>query len=211
MKEVTATGQSVEEAVELALGQLNATRERIEYRVIDEGKKGLFGLFGGRPAIVHVQLKPDPIEEAKLYLLDIMNEMGVEPHIEIKVEGYRADFKITGEKMALLIGKRGQTLNSLQLLTQLIANRYTNHFLNITLDAENYRHRRESSLIQLAERLAEKAVYTKKPVTLEAMPSFERKIIHNTLSKNKKIKTHSEGEEPNRYLVIHPVEKNPSY
>lgn len=206
MKEVTATGQSVEEAVEVALGQLNATKERIEYRIIDEGKKGLFGIFGSRPAVVHVQLKPDPIEEAKIYLIDIIKKMGIDAHIEIKIEGNIVYFNITGEKMALLIGKRGQTLNSLQFLTQLIVNRYTKQFLTIILDAENYRERREKSLIQLAERLAEKAIYTKRAVTLEAMPSFERKIIHSALSRNKKINTHSEGEEPNRYLVIHPVD-----
>ncbi|GIN86739.1 Jag protein [Heyndrickxia sporothermodurans] len=205
MKEVTATGQSVEEAVEVALGQLKVTRERIEYRVVDEGKKGLFGIFGSRPAVVQVQLKPDPIEEAKIYLLDVIRKMGIDGQIEIMIEGNTAVFKITGEKMALLIGKRGQTLNSLQLLTQLIANRYTKQFLNIILDAENYRERRENSLIQLAERLAEKAIYTKKAVTLEAMPSFERKIIHSALSRNKKVNTHSEGEEPNRYLVIQPI------
>ncbi|MBU5211468.1 RNA-binding cell elongation regulator Jag/EloR [Heyndrickxia oleronia] len=210
MKEYTAKGHSVEEAVESALRELNVTKERIEYQVIDEGKKGLFGLFGSKPAIVHVQLKPDPIEEAKIYLVDVIKKMGIDPHIEIKTEGKIAEFKITGKNMALLIGKRGQTLNSLQVLTQLIANRYTNQFINIVLDAENYRERREYALIQLAERLAEKAVYTKRPVTLEAMPSFERKIIHNALSRNKKIQTHSEGEEPNRYLVIHPVVKNPS-
>ncbi|MED3654255.1 RNA-binding cell elongation regulator Jag/EloR [Heyndrickxia sporothermodurans] len=205
MKEVTATGQSVEEAVEVALGKLNVTKERIEYQIIDEGKKRLFGIFGSRPAIVHVQLKPDPIEEAKIYLLEIVKQMGIDAKIEVKIEGNTAEFKLSGEKMALLIGKRGQTLNSLQLLTQLIANRYKNQFLTIVLDAEDYRKRRENSLIQLAERLAEKAIYTNKAVTLEAMPSFERKIIHSALARNKKIQTHSEGEEPNRYLVIKPT------
>ncbi|MBS4175194.1 RNA-binding cell elongation regulator Jag/EloR [Bacillus sp. FJAT-49736] len=204
MKEVTAKGQSVEEAVESALRNLNTTKDRINVRVIDEGKKGLFGLFGSRPAVVHVQVKPDPIEEAKKYLVDVTKELGIELEIEIVQNGRLVEFKLSGEKMALLIGKRGQTLNALQYLTQLVSNRYTNHYFTITLNVEDYRERREQALIQLADRLSDKALRTKSLVKLEPMPSFERKIIHSHLANNNRIETHSEGIEPNRYLVITP-------
>lgn len=204
MKEVTATGQSVEEAVESALEKLKTTKDCIEVRVIDEGKKGLFGLFGSRPAVVHVQVKPDPIEEAKNYIFQVTKALGTNPKVEVVQEGRLVEFKLSGEKMALLIGKRGQTLNSLQYLTQLVSNRYTNHYFTITLNVEDYRERREIALIQLAERLSNKVLRTKSPIKLEPMPSFERKIIHSHLANNDQIETHSEGIDPNRYLVISP-------
>ena len=100
---------------------------------------------------------------------------------------------MTGEKIALLIGKRGQTLNSLQYLTQLVINRFSEQYLNVMVDAEDYRERRNDTLIQLAHRLAQKAVQTRKDVALEPMPSYERKVIHTALSENKKIKTYSSG------------------
>jgi spoIIIJ-associated protein len=205
VKEVTAAGQSVEEAVVSALSQLNVSRDEVEIKVVNEGKRGIFGIFGTKPAIVKVTLKPDPIEETKHYLLEILGNMEIIPDIQVKKDGRNIEFKMTGEKMALVIGKRGQTLNSLQYLTQLALNRKTNQFMTIILNAENYRSRREQALVQLAGRLAERAIQNRQSVTLEPMPSFERKIIHNALSKNNKIKTHSEGEEPNRYLVIDPL------
>jgi spoIIIJ-associated protein len=205
VKEVTAAGQSVEEAVVSALSQLNVSRDEVEIEVVNEGKRGIFGIFGTKPAIVKVTLKPDPIEETKHYLLEILGNMDIIPDIQVKKDGRNIEFEMTGEKMALVIGKRGQTLNSLQYLTQLALNRKTNQFMTIILNAENYRSRREQALVQLAGRLAERAIQNRQSVTLEPMPSFERKIIHNALSKNNKIKTHSEGEEPNRYLVIDPL------
>jgi spoIIIJ-associated protein len=205
VKEVTAAGQSVEEAVVSALSQLNVSRDEVEIEVVNEGKRGIFGIFGTKPAIVKVTLKPDPIEETKHYLLEILGNMDIIPDIQVKKDGRNIEFEMTGEKMALVIGKRGQTLNSLQYLTQLALNRKTNQFMTIILNAENYRSRREQALVQLAGRLAEGAIQNRQSVTLEPMPSFERKIIHNALSKNNKIKTHSEGEEPNRYLVIDPL------
>jgi spoIIIJ-associated protein len=205
VKEVTAAGQSVEKAVVSALSQLNVSRDEVEVEVVNEGKRGIFGIFGTKPAIVKVILKPDPIEETKHYLLKILGKMDIIPDVQVKKDGRNIEFNMTGEKMALVIGKRGQTLNSLQYLTQLAFNRKTNQFMTIILNAENYRSRREQALVQLAGRLAERAIQNRQSVTLEPMPSFERKIIHHALSKNKKIKTHSEGEEPHRYLVIDPL------
>jgi spoIIIJ-associated protein len=205
VKQVTATGQTVDEAVNSALEQLKVTKDRAEIHIIDEGKKGLFGIFGARPAVVKVKLLIDPIEEAEKFLREVTEKMGAPAKIEIVKNGKNIEFKLSGDNMALLIGKRGQTLNSLQYLTQLVANRYSNEYLNITVDAENYRERRKETLIQLAERLAEKAVKTKQDIALEPMPSFERKIIHTALASNEKVKTYSNGTEPNRHLVISPI------
>lgn len=204
MKQVTATGQTVDEAVKSALAQLQATKDRAEVSIIDEGKKGIFG-FGSRPAVVKVTVKLDPIEEAKKFLVDVSEKMGVKVEIEVLREGKQVQFILSGEKIALLIGKRGQTLNSLQYLTQLVINRYSEQYLNVLLDAENYRARRNETLVQLAERLAHKAVRTGQKVALEPMPSYERKVIHTALMDNHRIKTYSDGVEPNRHIVIAPV------
>ncbi|MGG1398939.1 RNA-binding cell elongation regulator Jag/EloR [Bacillus salipaludis] len=204
MKQVTATGQNVEEAVESALAQLQTTKDRAEIDIIDEGKKGIFGIFGSRPAVVKVTVIIDPIEEAQKFLKSISEQMGAPVEIEVKREGKQVNFVLTGEKIALLIGKRGQTLNSLQYLTQLVINRSSNRYLTVILDAEDYRNRRNETLIQLAHRLAQKAVKTGKDVALEPMPSYERKVIHSALSENKRVKTFSDGSEPHRYIVITP-------
>ncbi|SHT35266.1 putative RNA-binding protein [Mycobacteroides abscessus subsp. abscessus] len=204
MREVTATGNSVEEAVASALAQLETTRDRAEIAIVDEGKKGLFGIFGTRPAIVKVSKKIDAIEEAKNFLTDVANKMGSPVDIEVIKEGKQVQFILSGEKIALLIGKRGQTLNSLQYLTQLVINRYAEQYVNVLLDAEDYRKRRNDTLMQLADRLAFKAVRTGQRVSLEPMPSYERKVIHTALMGNKRVKTYSDGVEPNRYIVITP-------
>ncbi|MFS0821093.1 RNA-binding cell elongation regulator Jag/EloR [Bacillus sp. 1P02SD] len=205
MKQVTATGQTVDEAVESALAQLSTTRDRTEIQIIDEGKKGIFGIFGTKPAVVKVTVKIDPVEEAQKFLEKVISSMGVQAKLDVVRNGKNVTFQLSGEKMAVLIGKRGQTLNSLQYLTQLVANRFSDHYLNITVDAENYRGRREETLVQLAERLADKVGRTKQDVKLEPMPSYERKVIHTALADHAKVKTSSSGSDPNRYIVISPV------
>lgn len=200
--ELTATGQNVEEAVESALAQLNTTRDRIEIEILDEGKKGLFGLFGSRKAIVKVSVKPNPVEEAQLFLQKVCENMGLDVKIEVVVEGKQVTYKLSGEGIALIIGKRGHTLNSLQYLTQLVANRHSKQYLTVMLDAEDYRSRRNETLIQLAEKMAQKVLKTRKEVALEPMPSYERKVIHTALMKFSNIETHSSGTDPYRHLVI---------
>lgn len=204
MRQITATGQTVDEAVESALAQLKTTKDRTEIDVIDEGKRGIFGLFGTRPAVVKVTVKLDAVEETVKYLKAIGENLGAPIEVEVKREGKTVLFTLTGEKIALLIGKRGQTLNSLQFLTQLVMNRYSEQYSTVLLDAEDYRKRRNETLVQLADRLAQKAVRTGQTVALEPMPSYERKVIHTALMSNKKIKTYSDGTEPHRHIVIAP-------
>lgn len=202
MKEVTASGLTVNEAVEDALKQLRAKREEVEITILDEGKRGILGIFGKRPATVRVKLIHDPVKAAQAFLANVIEKMGLDAQIETKRSGKSVMFQLTGDKLAVLIGKRGQTLNSLQYLTQLVANRNSNHYIQITIDAEDYRNRRKATLNQLASRLAQQVIRTSKSVSLEPMPSYERKVIHAALSAYKEIKTHSVGEEPNRHLVI---------
>jgi spoIIIJ-associated protein len=156
--------------------------------------------------IVSEEVQVDPIDAAKDYLVGIAKELGIEDlQIQVVTEGKNILLKLESEKAALLIGKRGATLNAMQQLTQLVVNKSAKTFLLVKLDVEDYRERRQIALEQLAERMADKAVHTGKKVSLEPMPSYERKVIHNALANRIDIETHSEGTEPNRHLVIEPL------
>ena len=130
--------------------------------------------------------------------------MGAPVTIDVEKNGKQVKFILSGEKIALLIGKRGQTLNSLQYLTQLVINRFSEQYLNVMVDAEDYRERRNETLIHLAQTSCTKGSSNRKEVSLEPMPSYERKVIHTALVENKKIKTYSSGEDPHRHIVIAP-------
>lgn len=146
------------------------------------------------------------IEEAKVYLIQIAKHMKIDD-LEIQMEqvGKYVTLRLESKKAALLIGKRGQTLNALQQLSQLVVNKFSNQFLMVRLDVENYRDRRQESLEQLADRMADKAIRSGKKVEFEPMPSYERKVIHHALSRRIDIETFSVGTDPNRYLVIEPL------
>lgn len=146
------------------------------------------------------------IHETKAYVVAIANEMGIDDLVvNYEQDGKYITFQLESEKAAFLIGKRGQTLNALQQLAQLITNKFSEQFKVVRLDVGDYRERREQSLEQFAERMADQAVRNGRKVKLEPMPSYERKIIHNALSNRLDIETYSEGTDPNRYLVIEPM------
>ncbi|WP_027408142.1 RNA-binding cell elongation regulator Jag/EloR [Anoxybacteroides tepidamans] len=210
MKVITATASTVDEAIQSALNELGVSRDRVEIDILDHGKKGFLGIFGNKPAVVKVTVVPHPIEETETFLKNVIEKMGIKATIEKVENDKEVLFSITGEKIGLLIGKHGQTLNSLQLLAQLVANRYTQDYINITVDAENYRTRRKEVLTQLAEKLAEKAIKTKREVKLEPLPAYERKVIHAALANNGQVKTFSVGTEPHRYIVIAPMHERMS-
>ncbi|MCH5045125.1 protein jag, partial [Listeria monocytogenes] len=199
-------GSNVEEAIQNALATLETTRDKVEVEVLDEGKKGIFGI-GSRLAMVKVIEKEDGIQVAIDYLLDVATKMGAVITIDVEEVGKDVKLQIKGDSLGMLIGKHGQTLNALQYLTQLIANKTTSQYKNIIVNVGDYRERRHETLVILANKMADKALKTKRAVHLEPMPSFERKIIHAILSENEQIETHSEGRDPYRYIVIKPVRK----
>ncbi|WP_437387476.1 RNA-binding cell elongation regulator Jag/EloR [Listeria monocytogenes] len=206
MRDITAQGSNVEEAIQNALATLETTRDKVEVEVLDEGKKGIFGI-GSRLAMVKVIEKEDGIQVAIDYLLDVATKMGAVITIDVEEVGKDVKLQIKGDSLGMLIGKHGQTLNALQYLTQLIANKTTRQYKNIIVNVGDYRERRHETLVILANKMADKALKTKRAVHLEPMPSFERKIIHAILSENEQIETHSEGRDPYRYIVIKPVRK----
>jgi len=203
VKQITASGQTVDEAVQTALEQLNTTRDQVDIEIIDEGNKGIFGLFGSKPAVVNVTVRKNQVEEAENFIREVATHMNISIDIKTTVKDNHVTFELSGDKIALLIGRRGQTLNAFQYLIQLVINRSGQDFYRITLDAEGYRKRREETLIRLAERMGQKALQLNRKVKLEPMPPYERKIIHQSLQ-DKDVKTYSEGVEPNRHIVIEP-------
>ncbi|PIC85695.1 protein jag [Sporosarcina sp. P20a] len=149
----------------------------------------------------------EAIDETKQYIEDMAKEMGIEDLvITYETKGKYINFQLESEKAAFLIGKRGQTLNAIQQLAQLVANKVTKQFKIVRIDVADYRERREQSLEQLADRMADRAVRTKRQVALEPMPSYERKVIHNALSLRLDIETFSEGKDPYRHIVIKGIE-----
>lgn len=204
MREVTASGATVEEAIESALQQLNIPEDRAEVEIIDEGKKGFLGLFGSVRAVVKVREKADNIEIAKQFIIEVATNMGIDLLIDVEKDDNFVKFNLSGEKIALLIGRRGKTLNALQYLTQLVINKETDQYYSVVVDAEGYRKRREETLIDLAQKMADKAIRVKRKVSLEPMPAYERKIIHTALQDVPNVSTYSNGNEPHRHIVIKP-------
>lgn len=201
MRKVTVTAKTIEDAISLALEQLNAKREQVTVNVLEEPTRGFFG-FGARQAKLEVEVRPDPIEEAKSFLEQLISTMGVEAKVNVTSLKDHVRFELSGEDLGVVIGRRGQTLDALQLLVNTVGNRRSDTFLRIVLDAENYREKRRKTLERLADRLAQKALKTGQVIKLEPMPSHERKVIHTSLQHQKNIVTYSEGEDPQRYVVI---------
>ncbi|QDI91642.1 protein jag [Salicibibacter halophilus] len=207
MKTISVTGKSVEEALDNGLTELQVSREQVDYVEIQTPKKGFLNLFS-KPAILEITVKPDPIAEAEKFLAEVLHGMDVDLDIHpTETEEKNPRLEMSGEHVGIVIGKRGQTLESLQYLTNLVANRYSEKYLRIELDAEDYRKRREKTLEQLAYRLAEKAKRTGRKVVLEPMQSKERKKIHQTLQNDTAVATISDGKEPRRHIVIQPKEE----
>ncbi len=203
LREVTASGQTVEEAIQSALEQLGVEENQVDVEVIDEGKRGMFGIFGSKRAYVKVTVAKDPVEETAQFIKEVTSNMNLSVKVETEIKGNHVTYTMHHENIAKLIGKRGQTLNALQYLVHLVINKQNDTYYTVTLDAEGYRARRKETLESLALKMGDKAQKTKKKVVLEPMPAFERKIIHSVLQ-DKQVSTYSDGVEPHRHIVIKP-------
>ncbi len=205
MKFVIKSAKTIEEAIKEALKELKAKENEVEIEVVEEPSKGLFGLIGTKEAKVKVSVKFNPIEIADNFLSNIFNHMGIEAKCDIKVEDNTlyVDVKdISPSDMGILIGKRGNTLDSIQYLLSLAINKNMDEYLKVVVDSEGYREKREQTLIKLANKMAEKAKYSRRAVKLEPMNPYERRVIHSTLHDFEGVNTYSEGDEPYRRVVI---------
>jgi spoIIIJ-associated protein len=211
MKRVIATGRTVEDAVTSALVKLGVTRDQAQVRVLQEPVRGLFGLFGGREARVEVSVRETPEQAAKAFLAELLQRMGVQaPEVRVRsgasARERMVDVSCSETDLPMVIGRRGITLDALQYLVNLVANRGQTEPVRFVLDAGDYRRRREEQVRKIAERAAERAVRTRRAVTLEPMPAAERKWVHLTLQARDDVRTWSEGVEPYRKVVVSPVD-----
>jgi spoIIIJ-associated protein len=203
-KWIEAIGKNVESAIENGLKELGVTRDKVDIEILDEGSKGVFGLIGAKPAKVRLTIKKDYEAIAKSFLRDVLDKMGIKCEIQIKDEDDILKVNLVGPKMGALIGHRGETLDALQYLLSLVINKDSgeNEFKKVLLDTQNYRKKREETLIRLANRLAYKVKRYNKSITLEPMNPYERRIIHAALQNHPDVTTYSIGEEPFRKVVI---------
>lgn len=201
---IEQTAKTVEEAVQMALDALSLPRERVDVEILAMPSKGFLGFIGTKPARVRVTVKPlTPLELALQFLHEIFDRMRIEVSVEQKSEGNFCYLHLRGADLGILIGKHGQTLDALQYLSNLVANREgTGEKLKIVIDVESYRKRREETLRKLATRLADRVRRSGDKVVLEPMNRHERKIIHTVLQEDKRVFTYSDGEEPHRRIVI---------
>lgn len=197
------TAKTVDEALTEALIKLETTSDQVEYEVIEKESNGFLGMFS-KPAKIRVCKKESVQEVVTNFLNKLFScmEIEVELVIEYKEEEGEMDIELKGEDMGLLIGKRGQTLDSIQYLTSLVANKDLENYVKIKMDTENYRQRRKETIENLARNIAGKVKKTRKPMHLEPMNPYERRIIHAVLQNDKYIETYSEGEEPFRKVVV---------
>ncbi len=211
LTKITKSGKSIEEALQLALEELGVSENEVTYTVIEEASKGFLGL-GSKDAVIEVELKAaasvvaDNENVAEKFLADVFEAMGMQVEISSTEDEGSLNIQLEGEDMGIIIGKRGDTLDSLQYLTSLVANKGKSRddYTRVTIDTEGYRQKREESLKALSERLANKVAKSGKKYTLEPMNPYERRIIHANLQSNEDVTTFSVGEEPYRKVVIAP-------
>lgn len=206
MEYIEITAKTVSEAITEACQKLGVTSDRLDYTVVEEGSSGFLGI-GSKPAVIKAAVKNEEIsveDRAKRFLNDVFAAMNMVVVISVKYDEISEEMEIdlSGDEMGVLIGKRGQTLDSLQYLVSLVVNKESDNYIRVKLDTENYRERRKETLENLAKNIAYKVKRTRRPVSLEPMNPYERRIIHSALQNDKYVTTYSEGEEPFRKVVV---------
>ena len=203
MDYIEVSAKTVDDAIAEACQRLVVTSDKLEYEVIEEGSSGFLGI-GSKPAVIKARAKSSVQDAAKDFLKDVFEAMGLVVVVNVEYDEIEnsMNIELSGDEMGVLIGKRGQTLDSLQYLVSLIVNKNVENYIRVKVDTENYRQRRKETLENLAKNISYKVKRTKRPVSLEPMNPYERRIIHSALQNDKYVTTYSEGEEPFRHVVV---------
>ena len=203
MEYIEISAKTVDEAITEALVKLGTTSDRIEYEIVEKGNNGFLGI-GRKDAVIKVRKKYSVNDDIKDFLNKVFEAMDLKVEIVMTAEENSnvINVDLKGDDMGVLIGKRGQTLDSLQYLTNLAVNKNAESFVKVKIDTEDYRKRRRETLENLAKNIAYKVKRTKRPVSLEPMNPYERRVIHSALQNDKYVTTHSEGDEPFRRVVV---------
>ncbi|MEY8355142.1 RNA-binding cell elongation regulator Jag/EloR [Lachnospiraceae bacterium 54-53] len=204
MDMITVSAKTVDDAITKALIELETTSDKLEYEIVDKGSNGILGFIGSKPAVIRARKKDTMEDKAVTFLSDVFGAMDLGVQMEAAFDEGEKELSInmSGDDMGILIGKRGQTLDSLQYLVSLVVNRDSEDYIRVKLDTENYRERRKETLETLSKNIAYKVKRTRRSVSLEPMNPYERRIIHSALQNDKFVITRSEGEEPFRHVVI---------
>lgn len=203
MEFIEVSAKTVDEALTEASIKLGIPSNEIEYEVIEKGSTGFLGI-GSKNAVIKACKKFSVEESVKEFLKSVFHAMDLAVEIIVKVneEDKLIEVDLKGDDMGILIGKRGQTLDSLQYLTNLAVNKNSENYYKVKVDTEDYRKRRKDTLENLAKNIAYKVKRTKRAVELEPMNPFERRVIHSALQNDRYVTTHSEGDEPYRHVVV---------
>lgn len=221
-KIIVSEGKTTSEAIEKGLKKLNLHRDQVEIRVLEQEKRSFFDILAPRVVKVELTVKEKPQKEEKIlteedleetknnvekFIKEFLKNLGEEYKYEISIEKNEINVKIDGGNSGTLIGYRGETLNALQHILSLIANKHTSAKVRVLLNVDGYKEKREKTLEELALKVSKTVIRTNKSITLEPMNAYERKIIHSKLQDMTDIRTHSIGEEPHRRIVIEKVNK----
>ncbi len=198
-------GRTVEEALENALRDLEASRDQVEVDVLEEGASGFLGIIGQREATVEVRMKESKEDFVEEFLKTVLKAIDSEAEISIRSDEDAIYVDVDGESLGLIIGRRGDTLNALQYLLNVTAGKRSSDRRSIRLDAGDFRSRRRRELEQMVLRLADRVAKTRRPFHLDPMPPHERKIVHTVLQTDDRVRTESEGMDPKRHIIIHPA------
>ena len=203
MEYMEFSAKTVNDAITEACQKLGVTSDKLDYQVVDEGSNGFLGI-GSKPAVIKAAVKCSVEDNAKNFLKDVFEAMNLTVVVTVRYDEVEntMDIDLSGDEMGVLIGKRGQTLDSLQYLVSLVVNKDRENYIRVKLDTENYRQRRKDTLENLAKNISFKVKRTKRTVYLEPMNPYERRIIHSALQNDKYVTTHSEGDEPFRRVVV---------
>ena len=200
---ITVSGKTEEEAVAAALSQLGLEREDVSVEILERAKQGFLGLGTVAASVKVTYEEKDSYEEkAEKFIRGLLERMGIEAELDIIRHENRLSINLRGEKPGAVIGRRGETLDAIQHIANYAVNRGGEKHAHINVDAENYRSKREDSLVYLAKKMADKAIKYRRPMTLEPMNSYERHIIHSALQDYGGVMTVSAGTEPNRRVVV---------
>ena len=205
MEFIEISAKTVNDAITEACQKFTVTSDKLEYEVVEEGSSGFLGI-GAKPAIIKARVKSSIQDTARDFLKDVFEAMDMTVVVDVKYDEIEnsMEIELSGDDMGVLIGKRGQTLDSLQYLVSLVVNKNVENYIRVKVDTENYRQRRKETLENLAKNISYKVKRTRRPVSLEPMNPYERRIIHSALQNDRYVTTHSEGDEPFRRVVVTP-------
>jgi spoIIIJ-associated protein len=211
MESLEISAKTIEEAVALALEELGASRDEVEVEVLSEGKSGFLGFGGGEATVRVTRVQPEEVRQnARALALEMLEKLLSLMNLSASVEEREPDsegsapvcLNISGNDLGILIGRRGNTLASLQYIVFLMVSQRLKSHMPVSIDVEGYKERRKQSLTSLAQRMAERVVDTGQPVTMEPMPANERRIVHLALRDYEGVTTESVGEGEERKVTI---------